>query len=307
MYMKKSILTMYMLMLVSFLSCDVDAISALINEAGDKFVEKKEDGKNLDFIEKIQECRKEQADVVEQHLKERKKQVLQAGFVEPVNVDDRAVILNSPYYSQEEIEIKKEELVPSTDEEKAAQKEIDQIKNLLGNSEFGKLTEEQLNDLRIEYEKLNSSFYDIFSELQNRRESYSRNNRDRNNNKVKSRKLIQLHNKLNDQRSNLEKLMNQVDSGFNKLVSAKYFLKRSQETLKEAITERVKNNKKRRNYWSGRKVDSNSLARQALNEAENALNQLESYSINLIEVMGEKKEIEELIKEAKTALENLER
>ncbi|WAZ72260.1 P12 family lipoprotein (plasmid) [Borrelia miyamotoi] len=305
--MKKSILTMYMLMLVSFLSCDVDAISALINEAGDKFVEKKEDGKNLDFIEKIQECRKEQADVVEQHLKERKKQVLQAGFVEPVNVDDRAVILNSPYYSQEEIEIKKEELVPSTDEEKAAQKEIDQIKNLLGNSEFGKLTEEQLNDLRIEYEKLNSSFYDIFSELQNRRESYSRNNRDRNNNKVKSRKLIQLHNKLNDQRSNLEKLMNQVDSGFNKLVSAKYFLKRSQETLKEAITERVKNNKKRRNYWSGRKVDSNSLARQALNEAENALNQLESYSINLIEVMGEKKEIEELIKEAKTALENLER
>ncbi|WP_029358733.1 P12 family lipoprotein [Borreliella garinii] len=79
----------------------------------------------------------------------------------------------------------------------------------------------------------------------------------------------------------------------------KYFFEQAQKTLKEAITERLKNKHKR--CWS-RKIDSNFLAKQAQNEAENALNQLETSSIKIVEVMGRKKEIEKLIQETTSVL-----
>ncbi|WAZ71386.1 P12 family lipoprotein (plasmid) [Borrelia miyamotoi] len=122
--------------------------------------------------------------------------------------------------------------------------------------------------------------------------------------KTERQKLIQLLNQLNKERSHVDMFRIQVDSGLYEIASSKSFFEKSQDTLKEAIIKRLKN--KRRSYWS-RKVDSDLIARQALREAENALSQLESSSIKLIEAMGIKKEIEALIEEARSVLENLER
>ncbi|WP_267879099.1 P12 family lipoprotein [Borreliella garinii] len=99
---------------------------------------------------------------------------------------------------------------------------------------------------------------------------------------------------MNDRKADIEGLRIKLESGLNERIShTKYFFEQAQKTLKEAITERLKNKHKR--CWS-RKIDSNFLAKQAQNEAENALNQLKTSSIKIVEVMGRKKEIENLFK-----------
>ncbi|QBK64069.1 P12 family lipoprotein, partial (plasmid) [Borrelia miyamotoi] len=225
-------------------------------------------------------------------------EVVQAVPVD-MNNEEIPVILSSPYYpNQEEIKIKEEDLVPSTNEEKEAQKEIEKAERVFKDSEFVKLTEEQLRGLKSEYEQLESSFYSTLSEFRNKIGSYPRDNR------RKRQEVTRFQRELNDRRFNVERLIIQVDSGLDELGSAELFFNKAKGTLKEGITERLRN--KRRNYWS-RKVDSDLIARQALREAENALSQLESSSIKLIEAMGIKKEIEALIEEARSVLENLER
>ncbi|WP_404801595.1 P12 family lipoprotein [Borrelia duttonii] len=83
------------------------------------------------------------------------------------------------------------------------------------------------------------------------------------------------------------------------LVLVKYFFEKSQKTLKEAITERLKN--KHRSSWE-RKRNIDAIARRSRSEAESSLKQLESASSKIGEVMGRKKDIEELIENAKSVL-----
>ncbi|ACN52845.1 P12 family lipoprotein [Borreliella valaisiana] len=71
------------------------------------------------------------------------------------------------------------------------------------------------------------------------------------------------------------------------LLSEKYFFEIDPKTLKDTITERLKN--ERRN-WSRRIY--NNLARQAKNEMENALRQLNVSSSNRVKAVKIKKEIE---------------
>ncbi|ATQ17690.1 P12 family lipoprotein [Borrelia miyamotoi] len=296
--MKKSILAVCMLVLLSLLSCDINALNEMLSKAREKYVEESKKVKGLNSKDGNQEGEEEQADVVEQHMEEGVKDVVQ-GVPVDMNNEEIPVILSSPYYpNQEEIKIKEEDLVPSTNEEKEAQKEIEKAERVFKDSEFVKLTEEQLRGLKSEYEQLESSFYSTLSEFRNKIGSYPRDNR------RKRQEVTRFQRELNDRRFNVERLIIQVDSGLDELGSAELFFNKAKGTLKEGITERLRN--KRRNYWS-RKVDSDLIARQALREAENALSQLESSSIKLIEAMGIKKEIEALIEEARSVLENLER
>nr|WP_242423330.1 P12 family lipoprotein [Borreliella bissettiae] len=53
-----------------------------------------------------------------------------------------------------------------------------------------------------------------------------------------------------------------------------------------------------------KKKNSNLLAKKARNEAESTLRQLETSSIAIGQIMGRKKEVEELIQEAKSVLAN---
>ncbi|AHH06056.1 Hypothetical protein BOM_1513, partial (plasmid) [Borrelia miyamotoi FR64b] len=246
-----------------------------------------------------QEGEEEQADVVEQHMEEGVKEVVQAVPVD-MNNEEIPVILSSPYYpNQEEIKIKEEDLVPSTNEEKEAQKEIEKVRSVLGVSGFAQLVEDA-RKLKSEYEQLESSFYGTLSELQNKIGSYPRKDR------TERQKLIQLRNQLNEGRSHVDRFRIQVDSGLDERTSSKYFFEKAQDTLNEAIIKRLKS-KLPRNRYLLRRGDSDLVARQALREAENALSQLESSSMKLIEAMGIKKEIEALIEEARSVLENLER
>ncbi|MBW6184571.1 P12 family lipoprotein [Pseudomonas aeruginosa] len=297
--MKKSILAVCMLVLLSLLSCDINALNEMLNKAREKYLEESKKVKGLNSKDGNQEGEEEQADVVEQHMEEGVKEVVQAVPVD-MNNEEIPVILSSPYYpNQEEIKIKEEDLVPSTKEEKEAQKEIEKVRSVLGVSGFAQLVEDA-RKLKSEYEQLESSFYGTLSELQNKIGSYPRKDR------TERQKLIQLCNQLNEGRSHVDRFRIQVDSGLDERTSSKYFFEKAQDTLNEAIIKRLKS-KLPRNRYLLRRGDSDLVARQALREAENALSQLESSSIKLIEAMGIKKEIEALIEEARSVLENLER
>ncbi|WP_025407010.1 P12 family lipoprotein, partial [Borrelia hermsii] len=79
--------------------------------------------------------------------------------------------------------------------------------------------------------------------------------------------------------------------------------------LKRSYTERLKNESRKSRYFSrGRyNYSSEQLSRKARSEAESSLGQLESSSAKINEAMAKKKEIEELIEDAKSVLSNLER
>ncbi|WP_420024955.1 P12 family lipoprotein [Borreliella tanukii] len=299
--MKKNILTIYMLMLISLLSCNTSGTNELMS----KKIDKREDGKILGFIEKIQES----VEVVEQHVGEEKKQIPQAVSENPVNVNK-----NFPYYSQEEIKIKEEELVPNTDEEKKAEKAISE-----GGLEFAKLDYDE-NKLKNESDQLVSSFNKAYDEISGLADSIKTemhivgrinyiiktNPRIQKEyqkriiqNKQEKQNLINLFNQLLEKRGDIEELNTQLDSGISERASAKYFFEKASKTLKDAITERLKNerrNRSRRTY--------NSLAIQAKNEMENALRQLNTSSSKIAKAMEIKEEIEQLIQKAKSFLDS---
>ncbi|QFP42478.1 P12 family lipoprotein (plasmid) [Borrelia miyamotoi] len=297
--MNKSVLAICMLILLSLLSCDINALNEMLNKAREKYVE---ESKKVEVLnskdgnqegEEEQEGEVEQVDGAAQHMEEGVKEVVQGVPVVPVNVDVAGipVILNSSYYPYpKEIKIKEEDLVPNTKEEKEAQEEIEKLKSVLDGSEFAILVGDE-RKLKSEYEQLESSFYGTFSELQNKIGSYS--------GKTERQKLIQLSNQFKEKRDDVDELNIQLESGLDERTSARYFFEQAKKTLKEAITERLKN--KRRNYWS-RKVDSDLLVKKSRSEAKNALSQLESSSSKIGKAMGRKKEIEKFIQEVSSIL-----
>ncbi|WP_420025676.1 P12 family lipoprotein [Borreliella valaisiana] len=299
--MKKNILTIYMLMLIiSLLSCNTSGTNELMNKKIDK-----RGGKILGFIEKIQES----VEVVEQNVEEGKKQITPAVSENPVNVNK-----NFPYYSQEEIKIKEEELVPNTDEEKKAEKAINE-----GSIEFAKLAYDE-NKLKNESDQIESSFNEVYDEISGLVDSIKTEMHivGRINHIIKTKphiqkeyqkriiqnrqekqNLINLFNQLLEKRGDIEELNTQLDSGLSERESAKYFFEKAQKTLKDAITERLKTERKN---WSRRTY--NNLARQSKNEMDNALRQLNTSSSKIVKAREIKKEIEQLIQKAKSFLDS---
>ncbi|UPA14175.1 P12 family lipoprotein [Borrelia turicatae] len=296
--MNRSILSVCMLTLLCLLSCDINALNELLDKAREKFLDESKDNKDLNHKQENQEQKEVVIDDLEEEVK-----IQQDIEVKPVNSGFVSSQQVYPYYVQEEREIKEEDLTPSTDEEKKAQAEIDNVKRALVDSGCSQLIEDALK-LKSECELLESRFYDTLSELKNKIQNKTGSSylvKD----KTKRQQLIQLCNQLNDQRSQIDMLRIKVDNGLDERRSAEFFFNKSQETLREAITERLRK-KKRRSYLS-RRVNSGFLAQKSRSEAENVLSLLESSSSDIGEAIGIKKEIEKLIEEAKSYLSNLAR
>ncbi|UPA11355.1 P12 family lipoprotein (plasmid) [Borrelia parkeri] len=294
--MKRSILAVCILTLLCLLSCDINVLNDLLNEVKEKFLDESKDNKDLNHKQENQE----QKEVVIDGLKE-EVEIQQDMEVKPVNAEFAVSQQFYPYYVQEEIEIKEEDLIPSTEYEKDADKAIKGVENALKNSGFPLLME-SAHELKDKYELVRVDFHNIMERIQNERESLSKSYRE---NKEKIQDLNRLQGCLRGEIFNSEGLMNKIDIAIGELESAKYFFEEAEKTLKKAITERLRK-KKRRSYLS-RGVNSDFLAQKSRSEAENVLSLLESSSSNIGEAIGIKKEIEKVIKEAKSVLENLSR
>lgn len=191
-------------------------------------------------------------------------------------------------------EIKKEDLIPYTNEEKEADQTIKRVESIITNyGGFSKLTED-INNIKKRYVSINSDFQDvrekIYNELTTLKKNYSIN-------KTKIKELTQLQNNLKIDLE-LEALINKINIATQEIESAAVFFNKAQESLKESIIKRLKN-KNRVSY------EASQLSRKSKIEAEDVLNKFESHGYKKVAAMAKSKEIEKLIKNAKTVLTNL--
>ncbi len=207
---------------------------------------------------------------------------------------NKANIPNISIVHTQKKEIKEEDLIPSTNEEKEADEAIKYLEeNILQNSKFSELIRE-VRVLKDEYALINSDFYDVIEKIHNKKTSLMenyKNNRD----KINKLTLLQNNLKINIE---LEQLINMIDIAENEIRSAAFFFDTAQKRLKESIIKRLES-KNNRSYYALE------LSRQALSDARSALSSLESFAFKRAEPMGRKKKIKELIKHAKTVLESL--
>ncbi|PRR62966.1 P12 family lipoprotein, partial [Borreliella burgdorferi] len=207
---------------------------------------------------------------------------------------NKANIPNISIVHTQKKEIKEEDLIPSTNEEKEADEAIKYLEeNILQNSKFSELIRE-VRVLKDEYALINADFYDVIEKIHNKKTSLMenyKNNRD----KINKLTLLQNNLKINIE---LEQLINMIDIAENEIRSAAFFFDTAQKRLKESIIKRLES-KNNRSYYALE------LSRQALSDARSALSSLESFAFKRAEPMVRKKKIKELIKHAKTVLESL--
>ncbi|WP_210379534.1 P12 family lipoprotein [Borreliella garinii] len=184
-------------------------------------------------------------------------------------------------------EIKKEQLLPSTKEEKRADKEIKNIENAISGSGFPKLIED-MRSLKHEYTSIKSDFYDVIDKINNKITLLMKN---RHKNRTKITELRQLQNNLNTE-NEFDEIMTQIDIAEQDIGDAALFFNEAKESLREGIIKRLENE----NRVALR------LSKQALNKAEDALSKLENYSSKKNLAMGQSRIIKKLIEQAKTAL-----
>ncbi len=207
---------------------------------------------------------------------------------------NKANIPNISIAHTEKKEIKEEDLIPSTNEEKEADEAIKYLEeNILQNSKFSELIRE-VRVLKDEYALIKADLYDVIGKINNKKTSLMENPK---NNRDKINKLTQLLQNNLKIDSELEKLINMIDMAENEISSAAFFFDNAQKRLKESIIKRLES-KNNRSY-------ALKLSRQALSDARSALSNLESFASKRIEPMVRKEEIKELIKHAKTVLESL--
>lgn len=118
------------------------------------------------------------------------------------------------------------------------------------------------------------------------------------NNRNKIRELIRLQNQLRID-IELDNLINKIDIAENEIRSLAFFFDDAQKNLKESIIKRLES-KSKESY-------ALQLSRLALSKAKNSLKQLESFALKSNEALGKKKEIKELIENAKTVLSSFNR
>ncbi len=205
--------------------------------------------------------------------------------------DNEAGISNIPIKQDQKKEIKKEDLTPVTDEEKRAYKIIKNIEeNILESSGFSELIK-NVCILKNEYALIRGNFYDVLHDIQNKlismKEDYKKN-------KDKIRILTQLLNKSR-MWGELDRLINDIEIAEQEIKSAATIFKAAQESLKDSIIQRLKNNNKA----------SLQLSKQAVIKAESALENLESHAHKKLYSISKKEEIIEFIEDAKTVLANL--
>ncbi len=207
---------------------------------------------------------------------------------------NKANIPNISIAHTQKKEIKGEDLIPSTKEEKEADEAIKYLEeNILKNSKFSELIRE-VCVLKDEYALIKADLYDVIGKINNKKTSLMENPK---NNRDKINKLTLLQNNLKIE-IELEQLINIINIAENEIRSAAFFFDTAQKMLKESIIKRLES-KNNRSYYALK------LSRQALSDARSALSNLESFASKRIEPMVRKKKIKELIEHAKTVLESL--
>nr|WP_248782090.1 P12 family lipoprotein [Borreliella burgdorferi]UOX75783.1 P12 family protein [Borreliella burgdorferi N40] len=294
--MRKS-LFLYTLLMGGLMSCNLDSkLSSNKEQKNNNNVKEVSDSVQEDGLNDLYNNQEKQKSFTK-NFGERKYEDL-INPIEPIipseSPKNKANIPNISIAHTQKKEIKKENLIPSTNEEKEADKAIKYLEeNILKNSKFSELIKE-VRVLKDEYALINSDFYDVIEKIHNKKTSLMenyKNNRD----KINKLTLLQNNLKINIE---LEQLINMIDIAENEIRSAAFFFDTAQKRLKESIIKRLES-KNNRSYYALE------LSRQALSDARSALSSLESFAFKRAEPMVRKKKIKELIKHAKTVLESL--
>ncbi|PRR49399.1 hypothetical protein CV671_04885 [Borreliella burgdorferi] len=294
--MRKS-LFLYALLMGGLMSCNLDSkLSSNKEQKNNNNVKEVSNSVQEDGLNDLYNNQEKQKNFTK-NFGERKYEDL-INPIEPIipseSPKNKANIPNISIAHTEKKETKKENLIPSTNEEKEADKAIKYLEeNILKNSKFSELIKE-VRVLKDEYALINSDFYDVIEKIHNKKTSLMenyKNNRD----KINKLTLLQNNLKINIE---LEQLINMIDIAENEIRSAAFFFDTAQKRLKESIIKRLES-KNNRSYYALE------LSRQALSDARSALSSLESFAFKRAEPMVRKKKIKELIKHAKTVLESL--
>ncbi|MBB6213702.1 P12 family lipoprotein (plasmid) [Borreliella californiensis] len=277
-------LFLYILLIVGLMSCNLDS------KLSDNKEQKNNNGAKREVLDSVQKdfTKNLEGEQEYKNLAIPVKPTMNSG-----SFDNESGISNIPIKQNQKKEIKEEDLIPVTDEEKRAYKIIKNIEeNILESSGFSELIRD-VCILKNEYALIRGNFYDVLRDIQNK---YISMKEDYEKNKDKIRILTQLLNKAS-MGHELDRLINDIDIAEQKIKSAATFFKTAQESLKESIIQRLKN-KNKGSY-------SLQLSRQAIIKAENALNHLETHVYKKVDSIVKKKEITEFIEHAKTILANL--
>ncbi|MCS2181976.1 P12 family lipoprotein [Borreliella burgdorferi] len=294
--MRKS-LFLYALLMGGLMSCNLDSkLSSNKEQKNNNNVKEVSDSVQEDGLNDLYNNQEKQKSFTK-NFGERKYEDL-INPIEPIipseSPKNKANIPNISIAHTEKKETKKENLIPSTNEEKEADEAIKYLEeNILKNSKFSELIRE-VRVLKDEYALIKADLYDVIGKINNKKTSLMENPK---NNRDKINKLTQLLQNNLKIDSELEKLINMIDMAENEISSAAFFFDNAQKRLKESIIKRLES-KNNRSY-------ALKLSRQALSDARSALSNLESFASKRIEPIVRKEEIKELIKHAKTVLESL--
>ncbi|WP_210360208.1 P12 family lipoprotein [Borreliella garinii] len=289
--MKKKLL-LYVLLMIGLMSCNLD--SKLFGNKGQK-----NNNDVKEFSDSLQEdafnnlySNQEKQKVFTKNFGERKYKDLK-DLIVPVESGVPLKSLNNKV-GISNISIghvqKKEDLIPYTNEEKKADEAIKYLENILGDSGFSELIK-NVCVLKDEYALIKDDFYDVMGKIQNKKTLLMKNYK---NSRDKIRRLTQLQNELNKQHVELDQLINKIDMAENEIRSSASFFDSAQKRLKESIIKRLES-KKNTSY-------ALQLSRQAQMDASSSLINLESSSLKINEALGSKKDIKDLVENAKTAL-----
>ncbi|PRR33107.1 P12 family lipoprotein [Borreliella burgdorferi] len=294
--MRKS-LFLYTLLMGGLMSCNLDSkLSSNKEQKNNNNVKEVSDSVQEDSLNDLYNNQEKQKSFTKNFGEWKYEDLINP--IEPIipseSPKNKANIPNISIVHTQKKEIKEEDLIPSTNEEKEADEAIKYLEeNILQNSKFSELIKE-VRVLKDEYALINSDFYDVIEKIHNKKTSLMenyKNNRD----KINKLTLLQNNLKINIE---LEQLINMIDIAENEIRSAAFFFDTAQKRLKESIIKRLES-KNNRSYYALE------LSRQALSDARSALSSLESFAFKRAEPMVRKKKIKELIKHAKTVLESL--
>ncbi|APR65417.1 P12 family lipoprotein (plasmid) [Borrelia anserina] len=194
---------------------------------------------------------------------------------------------------QEKITIRKEDLVPITDEEIDADKKIKEVENIIKNNEFPAMLN-GANKLLDEYKQLKINIFHVMERLKDKINLLKSKNIS-SGNKNKIRDLNKFSNQLYSQLFEFEACQASILNAIGEIELAQDLFEKSKEALRKAIINRLENNS---NRVSSLRQDihlSANLSREAWRNAETSLNKVESAVFNLNEVSALMRSIERYI------------
>ncbi|MBB5141658.1 P12 family lipoprotein [Borreliella afzelii] len=288
-------LFLYILLMLGLMSCSLDSkLFGNKEQNNNDNVKEVLDSVQKDSLKNLYSSQEEQKGF-NKNFGERKYQdlIVPIGpIVSSKSLNNKVDIPNISTNHAKKKEIKKEDLVPFTYEERRASEVIKNIQDILKDSGFFKLIED-VCVLKDEYILIKDDFNNVMSKIQNKKASLMEN---LNNNKNKIRELAQLQNELKIG-FEFDEFINKIDMAEQEIRSAALFFDIAQKSLEESIIKRLES-KNKASY-------ALKLSREALSKAESTLDNLDSYFLKKAEAMVKKQELEKLIEHVKTVLKSI--